>query len=162
MLIFDFTQAGSADAWRSVDDRVMGGISRSEMVWVEEFASFRGVVSAENNGGFCSVRARLPTSLNSATDHLWIESRGDLKLYSISLRTNKTLDGINYQADMHSTANFTRIELPLTEFKPEFRGRAVNGAPELIAEDIQQLGILISDQQYGDFELDIKAIGTMS
>ncbi len=161
MFIFKFVEPSSVDKWRSVDDRVMGGVSSSEMVWSNEHASFTGVVSPENNGGFCSIRAALDASLSPQTDHLFIESRGDQKRYSLSLRTNKAFDGINYQASFNSTEKFTRIEFPLVEFQAQFRGRVVVDAPELRGQDIVQIGIVISDAQYGEFQLDVKSIGSM-
>ncbi len=159
LTLFQFNQAESVDSWFAVDDRVMGGISNSELIWATTHARFQGVVSPENNGGFCSVRSPLPIAIPEDHDHLWIESNGDTKLYAISLRTSKTPRGINYMADFKPANNFTRIELPLTEFAAQFRGRSVVDAPELHAQDIIQLGIMISDAQYGAFELDLKAIG---
>lgn len=159
LTLFQFNQAKSVDPWFAVDDRVMGGISNSELVWTKTHARFQGVVSPENNGGFCSVRSPLPKAIPADHDHLWIESIGDTKLYSMSVRTSRTPRGINYMADFKPTDSTTRIELPLTEFAAQFRGRSVVDAPELQAQDIIQLGIMISDAQYGAFQLDLKAIG---
>jgi hypothetical protein len=44
--------------WATVDDRVMGGISRSELRSAPTgHAVFEGEVSLERNGGFASVRS---------------------------------------------------------------------------------------------------------
>lgn len=158
-VIFDFEQNGSTDTWGSVDDRVMGGVSSSEMLWRDNKAVFKGVVSAQNNGGFCSVRSLLNSPLPEKVDHIWIESSGESLVYSFTLRTNRTLDGINYQADFNPLPQFTRIAIPLAEFKAQYRGRFVLDAPELLAQDINQIGIIIADQQYGTFELTVNKIG---
>lgn len=158
--LFDFASESSVASWRPVDDQVMGGVSTSEMVWDNGHAIFQGVVSPENNGGFASVRSTVDSALLKSSDHLWVNSRGDGNLYSLLVRTSKTPAGINYQADFRPSSDFTRIELPLTEFKAQFRGRPVADAPALSAEDILQLGIMISDKQFGAFRLAVVAIGT--
>lgn len=54
--LFDFAQE-SAEEWIVVNDGVMGGVSRSAFVDSESgYASFQGVMSLDNNGGFASVR----------------------------------------------------------------------------------------------------------
>lgn len=159
--IVNFTAAEAVEPWQSVDDRVMGGVSQSTLIWKEQYASFRGTLSSENNGGFASVRAFLNTRLPDSFDHLWIESKGDERRYSLLLRTNKTPSGISYQTDFLSTKEFTRIELPMSDFVAQFRGRIVLDAPELSAGDIIQMGIIVSSAQYGNFQLDIKSIGAI-
>lgn len=56
--LFDFTDPSAANAWHAIDDRVMGGISRSTMRHDPAgHAVFEGTVSLERNGGFASVRS---------------------------------------------------------------------------------------------------------
>jgi NADH dehydrogenase [ubiquinone] 1 alpha subcomplex assembly factor 1 len=55
-VLFDFTDANAANAWRAIDDRVMGGVSRSALRHDPAgHAVFEGTVSLERNGGFASV-----------------------------------------------------------------------------------------------------------
>lgn len=57
-LLFDFTDPSAANAWHAIDDRVMGGISRSTLRHDPAgHAVFEGTVSLERNGGFASVRS---------------------------------------------------------------------------------------------------------
>lgn len=56
--LFDFTDPSAANAWHAIDDRVMGGISRSTLRHHPAgHALFEGTVSLERNGGFASVRS---------------------------------------------------------------------------------------------------------
>ena len=58
MLVFEFTGPRAVDAWRAIDDRVMGGVSRSRLRHdLAGHAVFEGEVSLEQNGGFASVRS---------------------------------------------------------------------------------------------------------
>ena len=57
MTLFDFDSADAVSGWFSVDDRVMGGVSVSQMRYAGDgVARFSGDMSLENNGGFASVR----------------------------------------------------------------------------------------------------------
>ena len=58
--LFLFDRPESVVTWSAVDDRVMGGVSRSTLrVDPAGHALFAGTVSADNNGGFASVRSAL-------------------------------------------------------------------------------------------------------
>jgi len=167
MKLFDFNKPGTIETWRAIDDRVMGGISQSGLVTVTEqsdtMAAFRGSVSLENNGGFCSVRSPVNASMPSAAEHVWIDCRStdkcNEKLYSLNLRMSDGFDGVSYRASFTPKAAFTRFELTTIEFAPVFRGRSVPDAPGLKISEIQQTGLMISDGQSGPFELIIRAIG---
>ena len=57
-VLFDFSAPTAADAWSAIDDRVMGGVSRSRLRHdTAGHAVFEGEVSLAQNGGFASVRS---------------------------------------------------------------------------------------------------------
>jgi hypothetical protein len=57
-VLFDFSDSRATNAWQAIDDRVMGGISRSTLRHDPAgHAVFEGTVSLERNGGFASVRS---------------------------------------------------------------------------------------------------------
>ncbi len=97
--LFDFSDPCAADAWRAIDDRVMGGVSRSRLRHDRDgHAVFEGEVSLAQNGGFASVRSSPgERGLAGATACL-IEARGDAKQFKLSLLTDDGFDSINYQA----------------------------------------------------------------
>jgi hypothetical protein len=59
-MMLDFRQASQIQAWKSVNDGVMGGMSTGGMSLGSELGEacgvFSGVLSTQNNGGFASVR----------------------------------------------------------------------------------------------------------
>ena len=58
LVLFDFSDPAPVDAWAAIDDRVMGGISRSRLRHDRAgHAVFEGTVCLERNGGFASVRS---------------------------------------------------------------------------------------------------------
>lgn len=165
--LFDFSKPVALTPWRAIDDRVMGGISQSELIAVTEeqetMAAFRGSVSQRNNGGFCSIRAPLNTTIPPTSEHLWIKCRNaggrGSNFYGLNLRMSDQFDGISYRANFTPNESLSRFELKTGEFAPVFRGRSVPDAPTLQLSDVQQIGLIIADGQTGPFELVISTIG---
>lgn len=74
--------------------------------------------------------------------------------------TDDGFDSLNYQASFTpNSANWQSIGLPLTAFRPSFRGRDVPGAPALDPARSRQVGLMIAARQAGPFVLDIRRIG---
>ena len=52
-----FNSAASVTGWTPIDDRVMGGVSSSQLVFHQDgYAVFAGQVSSDHGGGLASVR----------------------------------------------------------------------------------------------------------
>ena len=149
--------AAGVDAWRAVDDVVMGGVSRSGLRATEAgTAVFEGELSLENNGGFASVRTLVPPTDLSSRKGLTVRVRGDGRRYRLRLRTDDRYDGIAYQAEFGTAAGeWEEITLPFAEFAPSFRGRRPPGAEPLDPSRIRQVGLMIADKQAGPFALEL-------
>jgi hypothetical protein len=156
MTIIDF--AAEDRGWPSIDDAVMGGVSSSAMTVEDGVASFRGVVSFDNNGGFASVRSRPEVRDLSAFEGLVLKVRGDGKSYGFRIRTDASFDGVSYQAEMTPPAGEWSEEVILfTDFVPVWRGRKVADHPVLNVARVTTFGLIISRQE-GPFRLDISNI----
>ncbi|MFK8079452.1 MAG: CIA30 family protein [Granulosicoccus sp.] len=166
MMLFDFTDELAIEQWQAVDDRVMGGVSQSELLKASppqvSLAIFRGTVSNRNNGGFCSVRATLDKPVPAVAEHLSITCQNSMqwgsKSYYLNLRTNGEFDGVSYRTGFTPNENLTRHEFTALEFAAVFRGRPVSTAPPLAFTDVRQIGLMIADAQLGPFELGIGQI----
>jgi NADH dehydrogenase [ubiquinone] 1 alpha subcomplex assembly factor 1 len=160
-LLFDFAGPQAAIAWRAIDDRVMGGVSRSTLRHDPAgHAVFEGTVSLERNGGFASVRSSPGERGLSGASSCLIELRGDNKQFKLSLLTNDGLDSLNYQASFAPAGTgWQTVLLPLADFRASFRGREVPDAPPLDPARIRQVGLLIAGRQAGSFALDSRRIG---
>jgi len=155
-----FESPAAVADWSAIDDRVMGGVSRSRLRYdLAGYAVFEGIVSLEHNGGFASVRSRpldlgMPQVLNYV-----LEVGGDGKRYQLNLRTDEAFDGVNYQAVFAPPAGiWSVVRLPLSAFVPTFRGRSVPGAPPLDSARVRQIGLMIADRQIGAFALAVRSI----
>jgi len=158
-VLFDFADAETAGRFTTVDDRVMGGVSRSAMRAGEGFGVFAGVLSTESNGGFASVRAARSVDL-SGRGGIALRVRGDGRSYQLRLRTDRRFDGISYRATFATTPEtWTKVLLPFDAFQPTFRGRVPAGAPPLDVAGIESFGLMVTDAQVGEFRLDVATIG---
>ncbi len=159
-ILMDFSQSAEVELWRSIDDRVMGGISESRMTSSGQgSAIFSGTVSLENNGGFASVRSA--TKKRDWSGFAWIvlRVRGDGKTYSINLKTDPNFDGITYRSNFTTKRDeWTTVVLPMDGFRAVFRGRPVPQAGKIDWKEIQSVGFLISGRQEGEFRLEVESI----
>jgi NADH dehydrogenase [ubiquinone] 1 alpha subcomplex assembly factor 1 len=154
--IFNFESPATSGEWVTVDDVVMGGVSESKFeINQDNTATFSGTVSPDNNGGFASARAALKNEFNDF-EGVIIRVKGDGNIYSLRFRTDTNFDGISYQAKFKTEpGEWKEYKIPLSDFKPTFRGNTLSNKPKLESKDIKQIGILISNKQFGKFELNI-------
>jgi NADH dehydrogenase [ubiquinone] 1 alpha subcomplex assembly factor 1 len=159
-LLFDLADPGDVAAWRAIDDRVMGGVSRSRLRHdAAGHAVFEGEVSLEQNGGFASVRSSPGERGHPGAQAFLIDVRGDHKQFKLGLLTDDGFDSLNYQASFAPTKDgWQTLRLPLAAFRASFRGREVPAAPALDPARIRQVGLMIAGRQAGPFSLDVRRI----
>jgi hypothetical protein len=142
--------------WESLGDSVMGGQSDGAVVSSEEgYGRFYGTVRLDNGGGFASAKADLPETLD-ATDWAGIEllARGDGKTYKVGLRTSTDRRSIVYQHSFTpDTEQWSRIQLPFSDFIPTWRGKTVTDAEPLNIGHLASVSLFVSGRQAGEFSL---------
>jgi len=158
-VIFDFNSPSTSGEWVTVNDVVMGGISDSKFeINSDSTATFSGIVSPDNNGGFASARTSVET-VHEDFEGVIIRVKGDGNIYSLRFRTDKNFDGYSYQTKFKTdSGEWKEYKLPFGEFKPTYRGNTLSNKPKPESKDIKQIGILIADKQFGKFELNIDLI----
>jgi monofunctional biosynthetic peptidoglycan transglycosylase len=156
-ILFDFSSPEKSGKWYTINDDVMGGISKSNMILNEDgTATFKGNVSLENNGGFASIRSRIDLGGETEFSGVAVRVKGDGNYYNIRFRTNTNFDGYAYQAKIKTEKdNWKEYKIHFEDFKPTFRGYTLRNKPALKSKDIAQIGFLISDKQSGNFEMSI-------
>ena len=156
-VLIDFNSAETSGSWYTVNDDVMGGISKSNMTLNDGgTATFRGQLSLENNGGFASIRSRINAGNESDFKGVILRLKGDGNIYSIRFRTNQNFDGFAYQAKIETEKDqWIEFKVPFKDFTPTYRGYTLKDKPALESKDIVQIGILIADNQSGNFEIDM-------
>ena len=90
--MFDFSDPDAARSWAPIDDRVMGGVSRSRWRHAPAgHAVFEGDVSLAQGGGFASVRSGAAHRGRAGAQACRVEARGDEEL--------------EYEGEIHTAAN---------------------------------------------------------
>ncbi|GFR39894.1 hypothetical protein Agub_g399 [Astrephomene gubernaculifera] len=139
----------AAPRWRVLDDVIMGGRSQSQGLsydGADPAAVFSGTVTTDGGGGFASLRSDEWggfASLSSARG-IRLLVKGDGRHYKLNAKTDADWDGVQYQQDFVAPPEWTKVDLPFTDFKPTFRGRVVPNRPPLQGQQIQQLGLMVS------------------
>lgn len=157
IVLFDFNLKSNIDNWRVVDDGVMGGISSSQFfVDAKGNGVFKGNVSLENNGGFCSVQ-HYPKPISVKEKKVFsIRLKGDGKKYQFRVKSKRT-DYYSYIYVFQTTTDWQTIEIPITELYASFRGRTID-IPNYDGESLEEIAFLIGNKKNEDFQLMIDKI----
>jgi uncharacterized protein YbjT (DUF2867 family) len=150
---------------------VMGGVSASNMQFVEDTALFTGNVSTANSGGFASVRTTnfTPPFNLSGYEGIELRVRGDGKRYKIFLRTEAVWDGIGYSYSFDTVANtWIDVRISFADFIPVFRAKTVKDCPPIEKSKIRSFQLMLSKFEYdgalnpkfsdGGFSLQLQSI----
>jgi len=158
-VIASFETPDSALNWVSVNDGVMGGVSKGGLVRTErKTLLFAGNLSLENNGGFASIRTKPSTMKLDGATGIIVKARGDGRTYWVGLRTTRQLGSSSYRAYLlTSKGKFRETLIPLSDFKLQAFGRQLPGGA-IDPAAIASVGFTLADKKAGPFELEIESI----
>lgn len=157
LVLFDFNVKSNIDNWRVVDDNVMGGISSSTF-FIDTAGNgvFKGTVSLENNGGFCSVQHYpKPVSLKEKKNFS-IRLKGDGKKYQFRVKSKRS-NYYSYIYEFQTTTDWQTIEIPIIELYASFRGRRID-IPNYDGSNLEEIAFLVGNKKNEDFQLMIDKI----
>ena len=160
-MLFDFTDPQSVQGWRAIDDRVMGGASRSRLrADPQGHAVFEGEVSLAHGGGFASVRSPAGAFGGAGAREVVVETRGRGGPFKLALFVDDGFDSPAWQCGLDPAPGpaWQHLHLRLAAFEARFRGRAVPGAPLLDARRLRQVGLLTAGRAARVFALELRSI----
>jgi uncharacterized surface protein with fasciclin (FAS1) repeats len=155
--VADFSDAGAAKNWLSVNDNVMGGLSEGGFrITKEKVLEFSGTISLERQGGFASIRTR-PADLGlDGHDTIALRVKGDGRTYYLDLRTTAAFPASSYRAPLKTQKDtWQEVRVPLKDFEYSAFGKRIAGAEGLTANKVQSVGFTLADKQAGPFRLEI-------
>jgi NADH dehydrogenase [ubiquinone] 1 alpha subcomplex assembly factor 1 len=156
--VFNFSKNAQLNNWYVVDDGVMGGRSKGSIRQDQEgHGVFTGQISLKNNGGFSSLRYRLPEpiSILGATQVV-LKIKADGKDYQFRV-TDQIGKRYSYITTFTTNGSWQEIVIPLNSLYPSFRGRSLN-MPNFSGDVLQEITFLIGNKKEEDFELLIDSI----
>lgn len=131
MLIHDFSNLSMISRlgmeWRAVSDRVMGGVSKSDIA-IDELDGraclhLTGDVRLENDGGFIQASLDLASADDTFDASTYRGMRlvvcGNDECYAVHLRTSDCVRSWqSYRAPFKATPGWETIDLPFSAFAP--------------------------------------------
>lgn len=157
--IASFENDESLKSWSSVNDGVMGGISKGGFKRSDQGTLlFTGELSLENNGGFASIRMK-PADLGLAgTSGIVVKARGDGRTYWVDLRVSDQMSASSYRAFLPTTAGkWMETTIPFADFKLQAFGRELPVKP-IDPASVASAGFTIADKKEGPFSLEIEFV----
>ena len=144
------------NSWRVINDDVMGGISSSDFYIKNSIGHFKGNVSLDNFGGFCSARYNFKKINVSNKSILKLIIKGDNKVYQLRVKNNAN-DYYSYVKKFKTSDEWEVVKISLNEMYPSYRGRRLN-KDNFDKKYIEEIAILIGNKKYESFNLKIKSI----
>ena len=162
-ILASFKDKESLKNWISVNDGVMGGVSRGGCKRTENGTLlFSGDLSLDNNGGFASIRTE-PRPLNlTGASAIVVKARGDGRTYWAELRTSGQMGASSYRANLPTRkGEWVETSIPLADFKLQAFGRALPGGA-VNPDKVDSIGFTLADKKAGPFELEIEQISAVT
>lgn len=159
--LFDFGTEAEVRSWFTVNDDVMGGISRARLVPAGSgIARFEGALSLENNGGFATIRSKASDLELEGATALRLRVKGDGRTYWFSaLTTDRRSEIRTWQKKFATEAGvWQEITIPIDELVLTVMGRRLPTAPRLAPSDIRSFAFGIADKDETPFALEIDRI----
>ena len=159
-LLVDFSDASVAKQWLSVNDNVMGGVSKGGFRITEnKTLEFSGNISLENRGGFASIRTRPANLKLDGYNTIALRVKGDGRTYYLDLRSSSRNAAGSYRAPIKTQKDtWQEIRIPLKDFKYAAFGRRVPFVDSLSANNVRSVGFTLADKQAGPFRLEVSWI----
>jgi len=157
IMLFDFTIKSNIDNWKIVDDGVMGGYSSSNF-FLDSSGNgvFKGIVSTENNGGFCSLQ-HYPKPVSLKGNKVFsLRLKGDGKKYQFRVKSKRG-DYYSYIYEFQTTTDWQTIVIPIPELYASFRGRTID-IPNYDGTSLEEIAFLVGNKKNETFQLLIDKI----
>lgn len=156
--IFNFYTDVPLSNWYIVNDGVMGGLSKGTITINKEgHGLFHGQILLENNGGFSSVRYRIPQTINTTgATQIVLTIKGDGKKYQFRIRDDYQ-KRYSYSTIFETSGDWQTIVINLEDMYPSFRGRKLD-LPNFNASTLEEITFLIGNKKREEFALQIASI----
>lgn len=150
----DFKSTQEAGTWMSVNDGVMGGLSKGEpTVTKKSKLVFSGKISLENNGGFSSIRTSGKTMNLSAYDGIEIKVKGDGRMYYLTTRSNGRRMLAFWSPIQPPKGEWSVIRIPFNTFYATYMGKKIP-LMKLNTQNVTSVGFMLYDKKAGDFTIE--------
>ena len=156
-IVFDDFSIDEKNNWIIVNDWVMGGLSKWNILTENETMIFSGNINT-NGGWFTSIRASLSDWVLKNTTHILLHAKADSRSYKMTFRDrNNRWIGHQIQIPFQTPWIFEEIKISLAELSPTYFGRNISAAG-FQKDEGREMWFIISDGINWGFQLEIESI----
>ena len=150
--VFTFSNEASLKEWIIVNDDVMGGISKSNLMKNKDGNGvFFGDISTAYNGGFASIRYNCKKQYINEYKNFVLRIKGDKKEYQFRIKSSVD-DYYSYVYTFKTSGEWEFITIPLDSMYPSYRGRRLN-MKNFNKNYLEQISFLIGNKRNENFKL---------
>jgi len=155
--IFDFSDGGQVQSWRTVLDGVMGGLSTGRVEMGDDTMIFSGETSLRNNGGFSSMRVAVPERIFADSDAIRIRVKGDGRTWIIGTKNAAGMGGDSFWTRFETVdGEWQDLVFPIDEMERHYFGQRRSGS--ISPSEVRALEFYIYDKEAGPFRLEVDRI----
>lgn len=155
---FDFGKKKDGSDWVVVNDGVMGGLSKGELVLTNKTLKFKGNISFKNNGGFASFRNRYGLYNLKDASTVEIKYRSAGQIMALSLEPNDMFYEPTYRIYLENTyLAWKTVDIDINQFIECVLGEPTGNkiTPDILLK-IKRIGFITAGKKEGNFEIEIK------
>lgn len=155
--VVDFGIEKKGGNWAVVNDGVMGGLSSSNAVLLDNSMLFKGEVSLENNGGFASIRSDRGSIDLSEYTFVSIRYKSSGQQTAIRLLPNEMYYQPYFKKLLEQTSGeWKTIVFSIFDFQEYALNRKLNSDLTMDKlKNIKRIGFIVNNKQSGEFEFEI-------
>ena len=154
----DFDSTRVIGNWMTVNDGVMGGLSKGgSVVSKKNTLMFNGKISLQNNGGFSSVRTSGKTHDLSAYTGIELKVKGDGRKYYLTTRTGGNRMLAYWSPIQPAKGEWAIVRIPFKSFYATYFGNKVPTF-KLNTKKVSSVGFMLYDKKDGDFQIEVESI----
>ncbi len=157
--LFEFDEeAPGPESWRAVTDAVMGGVSTARLVDSGKgTASFEGLLSRKNRGGFATARSPSRELGLEGYDGIVVRVRGDGHAYKLlALRGDAWNEIHTWQVPLTAPAGvWVEQRIPFSTLVHTVMGRRYPSTGPLAPEAIRSISLSVAGGGEGLFALEV-------
>ena len=156
-IIYDFSQKSNYDSWHIVNDGVMGGLSKGQLLSSDGGnAIFQGFTTTENSGGFSSVKHSFSKRNVAKYKTVVLRVKGDMKSYQFRIKAGLDQQ-YSYIQEFDTSGEWETIRIQFDSFYPSYRGKTLD-MPNYSGEYMEEVTFLIGNKKKESFALEIERI----
>ena len=140
--------------WGPLDDVVMGGVSKSNLIAGTSFdGNWTGVVTSANNGGFAGIRTKLftPPFDVSSCDGFEINVTGDGQRYKFIARDEGDWNGVAWSLSFDTIKDKpVQVKIPFKNLKPTKFAKIISSMRNFNQSTLCGIQLTLSKFEYND------------